>query len=725
MSDESSAIIACFDALRTAAATSFQRRLLWLCGEAQWCRTQAALIASAEPWRWLWVGCSARVDVTRIDNQRATTYLGGEWEGLIYDAHAGFDPDALGAVSGTLRGGGILVLLTPPSERWPASADPEKGRIAIYPYAPEAISGHYIRRLATLLAADTQVMTIIQGAPLPPPPLLSHSPKVQPFSHPECRTVDQLAAVEAVLHVVSGHRRRPLVLTADRGRGKSAALGIAAAHLLGQGVRRIFVTAPRLEATATLFAHTERCLPTARRHRSHLLHGDGVLEFISPDRLLTTDCHGDLLLVDEAAAIPIPLLERMVADHSRIVFASTIHGYEGSGRGFGVHFQRHLDAHTPGWKALHMETPVRWAADDPLEALIFRALLLNAEPVERATASDCDPKSCAITRCDRQMLATDEVLLGQLFGLLVTAHYRTSPLDLRHLLDGPNVQVWLAQERGAVLGVLLATREGGFDEALAQAVWAGERRPRGHLIPQSLAAHVGLPQAPLAHGLRIMRIAVHPALRGRGLGRRMVKTLATHAEGCDYLGSSFGATEGLLRFWHHCGMEPVRVGLSRNHTSGAHAVLVICPLTATGVEIAHAARHRFRASLPHLLLEPLRNLEPPLASLLCAAAEWPLPDLAPEEQADWSGFATARRDYVSSLPTLWKVALWAVGQSVTDLTRTQRDLLVMKVVQKRSWGESVAALALSGRSEAVEVLRGAYAVLLARYGASVQPKSIS
>ena len=42
-----------------------------------------------------------------------------------------------------------------------------------------------------------------------------------------------------------------------------------------------------------------------------------------------------------------------------------------------------------------------------------------------------------------------------------------------------------------LLGVALVAREGNIPPDLAHAIWAGRRRPRGHLLPQSLLAHAG------------------------------------------------------------------------------------------------------------------------------------------------------------------------------------------------------------------------------------------
>ena len=85
--------------------------------------------------------------------------------------------------------------------------------------------------------------------------------------------------------------------------------------------------------------------------------------------------------------------------------------------------------------------------------------------------------------------------LRDLFGLLVLAHYRTTPFDLRQLLDGPNLDLFVLRYRGRILATALVAREGGFDTQMAHAIWSGDRRPRGHLLAQSLARILDVPFA--------------------------------------------------------------------------------------------------------------------------------------------------------------------------------------------------------------------------------------
>ena len=208
-----------------------------------------------------------------------------------------------------------------------------------------------------------------------------------------------------------------------------------------------------------------------------------------------------------------------------LLFASTVHGYEGAGRGFAIRFQKILNDITPQWRAMRMEHPVRWALGDPLELMTFRMLLLDAAPADISAFDSLAAEDCEIQRLNRKQLAKDEPLLRQIFGLLVLAHYRTSPQDLRILLDGPNVSVVVMRYQGQVIATALVAAEGDIEAELAEAIWRGGRRVRGHLLPQTLAHHAGFPDAASLKGERVVRIAVHPDLQGRGFGSRLVKYL--------------------------------------------------------------------------------------------------------------------------------------------------------------------------------------------------------
>ena len=84
-----------------------------------------------------------------------------------------------------------------------------------------------------------------------------------------------------------------------------------------------------------------------------------------------------LVLVDAAATISVPLLVDLLLNSPRILFATTVHGYEGTGRGFAIRFRDELDAHRPAWREVRLTEPIRWADGDPIEDFIGRALVLG------------------------------------------------------------------------------------------------------------------------------------------------------------------------------------------------------------------------------------------------------------------------------------------------------------------------------------------------------------
>lgn len=711
--DSDSPLVRLASALCAEAAARHERRALVLAGEEDWCRAAAAGLLPRLAADGLWIGDGAPQDVHGLTNAQAPRMLGTEIGTLVYDAHSGLDPDALGAALGTVRGGGLVVLLTPPLAAWPRFPDPEHRRLAVALYPLQAVTGRYLGRLSRLLRESADALVVEQGRPPPPVPPTKPLPTPAPSESPPYRTRDQRRAVEAILQVVWGHRRRPAVLTSDRGRGKSAALGIAAARIMAEGARRIVVTGPRYEAVAAVFDHARRLLPHVETGDARRLRSDHAqLEFLAPDALARQLPPADLVLVDEAAALPTPVLDRLLQRYARIVFATTVHGYEGTGRGFAIRFGRRLEECTPDYHAVTLNEPIRWAEGDPVERLAFRVLLLDATPAPDVAVADAAPRTCSISHVDRDALAADETLLAELFGLLVLAHYRTAPFDLRHLLDGPNIELHLVRHGTHVVAAAAVALEGGFDATMSRAIWLGCRRPRGHLMAQSLAAHVGLEDAPQRRGARVMRIAVHPAAQRRGLGRALLDHLALRARtlGLDYLGASFGATPELLGFWRACGHRPVRVGMRREASSGEHSVMMLRPLSDAGQALFAAARERFLHHLPEQLAEPLDDVEAPLASAL-------LPHgghrkTAPMQAADWGeliAFAYGRRGYEVTLSAIRTLVLNVLGEPRNGalIDAEARALLITKVIQRRPWAEVVDACGLSGKAAAVAALRRA------------------
>jgi tRNA(Met) cytidine acetyltransferase len=534
------------------------------------------------------------------------------------------------------------------------------------------------------------------------------------FSFQVAATSDQNRAIEEVVRCGLGRRRRPLVITADRGRGKSAALGIAAVRLLSVGRQHIAVTAPSPDAVRTLFRHAIQAAGTDRvatesDHEVRLRNG-GSLRFYAVDELLRLRPSAELVLVDEAAAIPAPLLKNVLLGWPRVVFASTVHGYEGSGRGFTIRFRQVLEAHTPNWQSLRLDQPIRWASGDPLERLVNRLFLL------KAGQSGADGESGRETGDFRieQWHPADgaEADLAAAFGLLVEAHYRTTPGDLRQWLDDPQATTWLARRGNQVVGVLWMTREGNLSKALAEQVMQGKRRVRGHMLPQSLANHSGFAEAATLSIARIVRIAVSDRERRRGLGQQMVASARCHAKsvGLDGLGTSFGASPDLLAFWQQCGLSVMRLGLQREASSGEFAVQMLSGLSAAGARLAERVQARLGEHWQTLVPVVWRSLCPALLVELTAMLPRG-PALTPDDLRELAGFSEGARGFEITLLPLQRLTRQA---GVAEALQSSDDAMLWcrAVLQTWSWAELQTAGYSAGRREAEDRLRNLAAELL-------------
>lgn len=621
---------------------------------------------------------------------RPGAVIGQDLRGAILDLRQQMAPDLLGATAGAVVAGHLCVLLLPSATDLGASA--------------------FGQRLLQRLRSDEQALVIEDTQPLPGRPQLPSG--IFSDATPPCRTRDQAAAVQACERLISGRARRPLVLTADRGRGKSSALGLAAASALQAGHGPLLVTAPAPSQVAGLFRHAADVLGETLQGRWTL--ASGRLRFVAPDTLLHNRPEARAVLVDEAAALPVPVLSQLLEHYGRIAFATTTHGYEGMGRGFDLRFRRVLEQRTPDWRQLTLNAPIRYAANDWLEPVIFGLLCLNAAPAQLPASRTTAPITQWYTGVQ---LAQDERLLRELFGLLVLAHYRTRPADLAHLLDSPALQMGVqATANGTVIGCVLMQCEGGLDTAMAEAVKAGQRRPAGEHGSGILAAQIGLADGARLQSGRIMRIAVHPQRQRQGLGQSLLLAAQQRAQelGLELLTSSFGAHPGLLDFWSRAGYVLLRLGLRREARSGEHAALVARPLGPQARDLIARATTLLRCETLTQLATSLQDLEPGVTTRLLQAA--------PPEPHSTLHYQQCRRWLAGEVPfeavpgSLQQVLAALLARSTANScdAETESAALIDKVLHLKPWPVVVQLLQARGRTDAEARLRRTFRDLIGK-----------
>lgn len=692
-----------------ALASSGERRLLLITGSQTWTQEQATGLQTNNTILF----SDPTIVAHALPTTRVTRQLGQEYDRVIYDGYAGLHPDMLAASAGLVRAGGLLIILMPESGHWLRFDDPDYQRYVPEPHQRHRCHHHFLNRLQRLISRAAGVWCYDQqrgwsGLDTPVAQVWQHSADAL-----GCLTRCQRRAVDAIQHTASGHRHRPLIVTADRGRGKSAALGIAAGHLLRQAHRgarmRILVTAPSLSTLATVIRHAEQVTGCLWQN-DRLSLPDAELCFMSPERLITERPRCELLLIDEAAAIPGQQLAALTTHYSRLVFATTRHGYEGSGQGFALRIQRRLEQQYAHLEICQLHEPIRWAPTDPLEPLINRLFLLDVDLPVPPVLGESDIQYRWV---DQAALVEDESLLRQIYGLLVLAHYQTSLSDLRALLDTPGLHILIQTLDETLIGVLLLNEEGPLDDGLAEKVWLGERRVRGELLPQSLISHAGLREAGQYRYGRIMRIAIHPLCQQRGLGSRLVATLQQQAARWDYIGVAFAASVSLLRFWLHAGFTPLRLGLHPDTASGEVSILMLNTIDAQRHSALQQWHATFLADLPTFLPRQLSQLDPECVAVLLANAT--IASLSSTDNERVRSVANSLHPLDHALPSIQRWLL-GHGSALSVLTTADLQLLIRRIWQGWEWAALQQAGLVSGQKAGQQRIRQILTQLLSYAG---------
>ncbi|MFB6102658.1 MAG: tRNA(Met) cytidine acetyltransferase TmcA [Haloplanus sp.] len=682
----------------------------------------------------------------RLDPRHADRLLGTTRDVVVVDAHEGFTANVLGRVVGAVDGGGLLVLVTPPLDDWPERRDEADQRLAVPPFTVGDVTGHFRQRLVETIRAhpgvaivDVDAGVVCRDGLTDPPPARPRPPVSTPAdaafpaaAYEACLTADQADAVAALEHL--RETGTAVVVEADRGRGKSAAAGLAAGSLAAEG-RDVLVTAPAYRNAAEVFDRAEALLARLERleradDEAHVLSATdgGRVRFHDPEAAVarlddsgTPTDDPDAVIVDEAAALPVRRLAAFL-DAPATAFVTTVHGYEGTGRGFDVRFREHLAESDHTVTDVRLDDPIRYAAGDPVEVWAFRALLLDARPAVDQVVAGATPEDATYRRLDAETLLSDEHLLREAFGLLVLAHYRTEPNDLARLLDAPNLDCRALLVDGHVAAVALLAREGDLPESLRVEMYEGAR-VRGNMIPDVLTSQLRDLAAGVPAGYRVLRIATHHALRSTGFGSRLLD--ACHDEfdaDVDWFGVGFGATPRLVRFWAHNGYRTVHCSTTRNAASGEYSAVMLRPTGPEGRTLHDRHARRFRARMRDGLCDALRDLDPDVARAVLRATDPPATATPTLTDHEWRVVVAAAYGpgiYDAAPGAFRELALAGLTDPVVDLPVRAERLLVRKPLQARSWERVAADLDYVSTRQCMRALGEAMRPLIDRYGSDV------
>lgn len=371
-----------------------------------------------------------------------------------------------------------------------------------------------------------------------------------------------------------------VALTAGRGRGKSAALGIAISAAIAQDYSNIFVTSPTPENLKTLFEFILKGFDamgysdkldydiiqsTNPSFNKAIVRIDvkrsghrQTIQYIAP-----TDSHvlgqAELVIIDEAAAIPLPVVKKLLGPYL-VFMASTINGYEGTGRSLSLKLIQQLREQSNGSKTkadeLHISNrslvevtlnePIRYSPGDPVEAWLNKLLCLDAKIPKNSKYSSRGtphPSECSLYYVNRDTLFSydpvSEAFLQRMMALFVSSHYKNSPNDLQLMSDAPAHQLFalFGPDVGkdasipTPLCVIQLALEGEISKAAIKSSLSKGIRAGGDLIPWLVSQQFQDDDFASLSGARIVRIATHPDYQKMGYGSRALELLTDYFNG--------------------------------------------------------------------------------------------------------------------------------------------------------------------------------------------------
>ena len=644
---------------------------LVLLGEPDWCRGAALhwLQQSGLDTEAVWYSDSSPDGVKSLPATRINHQLGTDLRAVVVDCHGALNVNALAALAGAVVAGGCFVLL--------GSHDRFHETV-------------FLRRLWKLVQSHAGFSQLYADGQLKLGTLLgqNNDPLVSASTWRQQSLVAQQQAVAELLSYFTSERTDICLLEGPRGRGKSAAVGLALQQWQPPAKTRVLLTGPRLAATDTLQAFAAAS-------------GVGI-QFEAPDSLLAAQPPADLVIVEEAAALAPRLIKNLFQRYQKLLLVTTSDGYEGTGQGFVIRMKPYLA--NKNLVAIQLQLPMRWADQDPLERWLQQLICHSGPDLLPLPTDSLELAKVSLHPFDyelesgKQQDQNRETALQQIYQLLALAHYRTQPSFLQWLLDDPDRLVFGCWYQGVLVGVVAIAEEGPLPSAIQPAIMQGQRRPKGHRLPQSIAVHGHLPPALDLRCWRIVRIAVHPNFQGQGLGSLMVTQVVQLAKQreLDIVGTLFAVDQRILPFWQRQKLALLRLGLQAETTTGNHSALMAMGINSAGERAVQHMASGFGDDFPLRLMADYQGLATPLVIAISNKLTTELALRGSDQQAV-QRYLSGASTFDNVAPSLWRY-FWhhCSGLSWETVHPQGRILIVQRLLQKKPWSSCCEAAQLPG-----------------------------
>ncbi|AKA75064.1 tRNA(Met) cytidine acetyltransferase [Saccharolobus solfataricus] len=654
-----------------------------------------------------------------IDYSNSEKYLGQSADLVILDAMDDFRPNYIARFVDMTKGGGIAIIYSDNI----LEGKLYKKSLTRYGVVKDLFEARFIelakryRGIIFFQGNDRITFTPYSSNETHKPyKKIPKSPKVSMELHELCLSSDQNKVLEESLFIMN-LGKRVLVITAARGRGKSASIGLFLSYLMSEGnFGSIIVTSPTYYSSQEIFKFIIRGLEALNVKYKVITSRDGKImkistrdsrvKWVSPD--LAKNEEGDLIVIDEAAAMGIEFLDYIVRSWDKVILVTTIHGYEGSGKAFLKYVDK-LKGKVL-LKNIKMDYPIRYAKGDPIEKFLFDVFLLDAEPHEVEYNG-----KLKIVEVPQEELFRDDDLLKSVYGILVTAHYRNSPDDLMLLGDMAFQKVIVGYSSENPVAVCQVVYEGGLTD---KQIWdiSNGLKNEGHLIPHRLIKYMRALDFGKLKGWRIMRIAVSPENQGKGIGSRVIEEVIKMAKGVDWIGSSFVADYSVLRFWIKNGFLPVYLSSIKNEELNGYSVIVIKALSERTKEFVVKLSSLLKDKLLRTSHQVYYNLNPQLIVLLLRNTyseriEGEVPDLYVDKI---KAYTEGKVPYNVIAEAAHFLVTKHFLELKADLSIEAEASLVARVLQGKSWYHAGLMLGLSSR-EVEDNVKQSLGVLLETY----------